>query len=491
MADPAYLSEESCVSCFLGPLDISLVLTCSHRLCLDCARGQLHWPRNGDPTAMCPRCGTVTEVDHTAAQRICERAPQWHNSTGSSSVAPVEQVAHRPVMYGLSQNAQRAASPRDATFARGSTPPRLAWSARPGTPPRESVPFARIEPPQLPTEQATLFPPAQREPPWTPVAAVRPPPAVTEQCGQCQAAAAEFNCFQCGEQFCPRCAATMHRSGRMREHELIPLRQDAGGSDAIGSNRGRSPQPSASSKGPPKFCAAHPDEPVQFYCLDCHSECICAECAVQRNGAHHGHDVINMRAAYQKLSREMTALIEVARERSAENTRAVQQADVLRQDLDLVINQGKRSMQEAFERLRCSLQQKEEGILVGLGECSTSADKVLADRAGRAEQQAGEVWDAHGALRSLESRGGGDGEEEVRALNSYAAANAAVARLLQPSELAGSDNTDLTQLIENLKNQVRDTLNKKKNSVAALSANVPDIRRSGTKVASPNLTELR
>merc|ERR1712113_1241195 len=110
------------------------------------------------------------------------------------------------------------------------------------------------------------------------------------------------------------------------------------------------------------------------------------------------------------------------------------------------------------------------------------------DRAGSAEQQSGEVWEAHAALRSLETNRSSDhgGEEDVRALNAYASAKAAVARLLEPGDTAGGDTAELAQLIDNLKSDVRDQLKTQKSAIAALSANVPEIRRACTKVVSPN-----
>ena len=56
---------EACAGCLLEPLELSLVLVCSHRLCLSCARQQLQ-----GALATCPSCGRETAVDAAAAQQI-------------------------------------------------------------------------------------------------------------------------------------------------------------------------------------------------------------------------------------------------------------------------------------------------------------------------------------------------------------------------------------------------------------------------------------
>ena len=58
-------TEDACAGCSLQPLELSLVLVCSHRLCLGCAREQLQ-----GALATCPSCGRATSVEAAAAQQI-------------------------------------------------------------------------------------------------------------------------------------------------------------------------------------------------------------------------------------------------------------------------------------------------------------------------------------------------------------------------------------------------------------------------------------
>merc|ERR1719240_2554665 len=60
-------------------------------------------------------------------------------------------------------------------------------------------------------------------------------------------------------------------------------------------------------------CPTHPSEPIQFFCLECETECICAECVV--HGEHKGHDVLNVKRAYKNLCGKVDTLSNAARQR--------------------------------------------------------------------------------------------------------------------------------------------------------------------------------
>jgi len=282
----------------------------------------------------------------------------------------------------------------------------------------------------------------------------------------------------------------------MREHRLTPLAasvssatgscigQGSGGSTPA-RQRALSLPAQQPERAPVQYCSVHPEEPAQFFCLDCESECICAECAVQRDGAHHGHDVINVRTAYQRLSGEIASLLEASRMRANENARTIQQAKVMRRDLDSVIDRGKRSIQEAFEHMQASLRVKEAELLTGCDDCRAAADRALARRAEEAERRASEVWEVHAMLDGVDTHG-----DEVKVLNSYAVTRAAAVRILDLP--AGSpDSGGLVQELEDLKDQVHRTLEAQAVGVASLSARVPELRRAGAEAPpSPNLPEL-
>jgi len=199
---------------------------------------------------------------------------------------------------------------------------------------------------------------------------------------------------------------------------------------------------------------------------------------VQRDGAHHGHNVVNVRVAYQQLSGEISALLESSRERCDDNAQAARQASALKGDLDLIISRGKQSVQEAFEHLRTNLRDKEAELLADAEARARVADRRLMERAEEAERKAHDVRRAHAAVSGLDTRG-----DEVTALNSYSAVKASFGSFLQPQTNADGD---LQRLLEDVKAQ---PLKAQATEVTTLSARVPSLRRSVQEVA-PSLPEL-
>lgn len=429
MAERPRLDDEACVGCAASPLEISLVLACDHRLCIACAAVQVRWPPSRDPTATCPRCGSTTEVDVSAARHICEVAPavaqrRLDASSPSSSAAP-----------------GRRAAPRSGA----STPRGGASTAAPST----AATAAGLQTPL-----------------GTPATAVRvggPLPL----CGQCQAFPAELDCQQCQEQFCADCSAAMHRAGRMRGHVLLPLG---------GAPRPATPgAPAFGAGGAPTLrCAAHPEEALQFFCFDCETEPICAECVVHHGARHHGHRVMKLSEAFQRLAEEEIPRMEqVGRKRAEDRAHACQRADGLRRDLTTTISQGRQRIKDAFVRLRSSLHQKEAQLLAGLEESAQAADGLVGERLAVVEERAGEIWATHVSLSKFDTKG-----DEVKSLNSYAAARVLMREFLEP--LPGVDDGGLAALLDGLQRQLRETMAEQAGAVADFTSRAPEIRRAGS-----------
>lgn len=210
-----------------------------------------------------------------------------------------------------------------------------------------------------------------------------------------------------------------------------------------------------------------------YFCMDCDAEPVCAECVVHQGAPHHGHRVLKLKDALQRLQAEELPRIEQrARDRAERNAQAAQKAAALRRDLSLTISQGRQRLQEAFVRLRANLAQKETQLLTGIEDCARVADTALAARAEQVEDRAREVWDCHEQLCNFDIHG-----DEVRALNVYSDAKAAVVHFLEPME--GIDGGGISSVLESVKLQVREALAEQVQAVAQLAERVPEIRRGG------------
>eukprot|EP00930_Biecheleria_cincta_P006150 TRINITY_DN107128_c0_g1_i1.p1 TRINITY_DN107128_c0_g1~~TRINITY_DN107128_c0_g1_i1.p1 ORF type:complete len:426 (+),score=92.09 TRINITY_DN107128_c0_g1_i1:19-1296(+) len=420
--------EDVCADCRASPLDISLVLTCNHRLCLSCASRHIRCPPGGEPITPCPSCGAVTEVDRGAAEQIREHCSSAAPAAGSSS--------------GADESEPKAPS---------------SWQRLP------------------------------------------PPSTEKELCGQCETLPALLKCWQCDEVFCQSCSSSMHRAGRMREHRLSPIGGQSSFSGPVAPTL-------AASVGEPlettraSMCKIHPNEPVHFFCLDCHSECICAECAVEKNARHHGHDVVNARAAYQRLSASMAELLDSSANRAHDRTQAQRQAGVLKQELDAIINDGKARIRDAFKSIKAGLAEKEDELLAGAQGCGQSAEKQLLSRAFQFEDQAAEGVRRSTALEELQNAPWG---EEVKALNAFHAAKASLETAMQvhgkkktAAPAASSreaspaeDAAELEEFMRSLKGDIAEACRVQAAQVRQLASCVPDIRRqAGGKAPPPSAT---
>lgn len=296
-------------------------------------------------------------------------------------------------------------------------------------------------------------------------------------CGQCQEAPAELHCRECRERFCRACSANLHQRGRLREHTQVPL--NGGGSLAGGlglDNVGAAAERMGAverSKSPlfggrEVYCPLHPEDHLQFFCLTCESECICAECAV--HGEHRGHDVLNVRHAYKNMSTRIADALSKAQARTDDQQKALQLANSQRQEVELVIEKGKQAIQEAFEKMRTSLGQKEAQLLRDAEQTERLASEQLQNKTLAAEGHVRTLQEAQTALRKLETRG-----DEVKALNSYARVRSKVLTVLGPMD--GLDHS-IERELEELKSQVQGVLDSQVAEVSVLSSRVADIRRA-------------
>merc|ERR1719387_1242242 len=132
-------------------------------------------------------------------------------------------------------------------------------------------------------------------------------------------------------------------------------------------------------------CKSHPEEPIQFFCLDCETECICAECVV--HGAHKGHEVLNVKKAYANLCGKVEQLLDVAKQRIEELGSSIQQLEGQKRDLELVAVGGRQGIRDAFKTLRAQLTQKEAEVLRRIEESASDAKERLEQHAPATEEK--------------------------------------------------------------------------------------------------------
>ena len=369
--------EEVCAGCSLHPLEVSLVLICSHRLCLRCAYEQLQQLQVSKVTpttqrafaafAACPSCGSVTEVEAGAAQQI--HSLQSLQSTPSVPSVP-SQMASLPSAFSTSRSevdemtgqGQGAKEPR---------PARQELQERKSAEASDRDHDRRDRSPGLPITAVASLPVL---PPQSPANGNRHSECSQQDmvCGQCEVNVADVRCSQCDELFCQSCYNNMHRVGRMKEHRSSPL--------AAPTPRNMFAVPLQSTE----YCAEH-GEPLHFFCLDC-TECICAECTVQRDRPHHGHDVVSAKTAFNQLLGTIRQLLESAGARLRKPPKAE-----LIQQLDSMSSKGKQELKRSFLSLYEALKLQEQTLMKRAEEIGRTADQALLAKARQFEARSAEI----------------------------------------------------------------------------------------------------
>lgn len=233
---------------------------------------------------------------------------------------------------------------------------------------------------------------------------------------------------------------------------------------------------SAVAMRPMPHCKFHPHETLQFFCMDCESECLCSECAVE--AAHGGRDVVKVMKAYESLAGDMDRVLECLAIRRDSHSRSKRNCETMRNDLTEVIARGKANLQDAFRQLRATLAQKEAELTAAVDSCETAAGQAMASRVTPVRTHAAALQEAQATLRKIDTRGGNVGD-----INAYAASRAQLAELVkaQPGP-DGGDASSVVRWIGELVSDVRSALQEQIDGVHDLNGRVHEVCRAAAAI---------
>ena len=109
-----------------------------------------------------------------------------------------------------------------------------------------------------------------------------------------------------------------------------------------------------------KICKDH-GEPISYLCLDCMTQCICSECIV--HGAHHHHDVLNIKKAYPLILSKVQDLYKNISERMKALDDSRRNIEQKKKGIEALNIKCKNEIRNAFEIIRIRLNEKEKEIL--------------------------------------------------------------------------------------------------------------------------------
>mmetsp|Transcript_51412 Transcript_51412/g.95083 ORF Transcript_51412/g.95083 Transcript_51412/m.95083 type:complete len:524 (+) Transcript_51412:35-1606(+) len=441
--------SKPCAQCG-GSLDeASLLLVCSHHLCLRCAAATLEpCPPGGKSQHVlkCRLCSAVTCIEEGAATYLMRlKLSSVHGTTpprlGASprssldvlqvscsdekmpSVRSVSPATESTRASATTQPSWRDEGQRPASSAVASVQHGLTNQT-----PRPSHSIASVTSSPR-TLDADWLGRSEATPPSTPDGHRRSQvaygcgrgecgPRAVRQCGQCTTKPADLYCEQCDELFCSACAQAIHKRGKLAQHRL--RFHFCGGPDPSSISRrpsvaslsesvfgGRAQGELQTLRRPFLACALHPTEPIQFFCLRCECPCICAECAL--HGDHRGHEVLNIRAAMAQLPERKRRLQGQLTERSAQVQAILEESHAGRRHLAELSTRVRQGLRDHCAKLRGSL--RHDSILACLEEAATEVVQRLEHR----DDTAASIRAAHAQLLAHHRSG-----DAVQALTSYA-----------------------------------------------------------------------
>lgn len=174
-------------------------------------------------------------------------------------------------------------------------------------------------------------------------------------------------------------------------------------------------------------CPYHPEEQAEFFCANCECFCICAECVVQKSGQHHGHEVMRVQHAHDKLRARAGVLLDEAVRLEDEFSLVVDRVMWKRKDIERAAARGRASVRSAFERVRAQLNDRETELLESL-------DTYESTSFGKLDQGNGDVVRRLDELRALQDNlrlRCRNGQDPVEALNTYATAKKTIQHMSQ------------------------------------------------------------
>lgn len=119
-----------------------------------------------------------------------------------------------------------------------------------------------------------------------------------------------------------------------------------------------------------ELCKDHPDELPNYFCFDCESECICAECAI--HGLHKGHEVMRVKTAFPIIKGKVEDMLLLLSNKQDELQILEEKIDARKKETIEQSYTAKQQIKHAFEDLRARLDKKER-------ELSQQADRFLEE----------------------------------------------------------------------------------------------------------------
>jgi hypothetical protein len=109
------------------------------------------------------------------------------------------------------------------------------------------------------------------------------------------------------------------------------------------------------------YCMEHTDELINYFCFQCNTSNICAECVI--HGSHKGHDVQTIKKAYPLICSKLEDLKTKVNANIEELISSQQKLDMGKKDIKDQITGIKKKISETFNDLKQHIERKEQELL--------------------------------------------------------------------------------------------------------------------------------
>ena len=109
-----------------------------------------------------------------------------------------------------------------------------------------------------------------------------------------------------------------------------------------------------------QLCKEH-SEPLTYLCLDCMSNCVCAECVI--HGVHKNHQVSNIKKAYPSIYKKLKDLSKYANDQKKSIFLVNEAISKKKNLINTLIDRCKNEIHNTFEQIKLRLDNKEKEII--------------------------------------------------------------------------------------------------------------------------------
>eukprot|EP00164_Ancoracysta_twista_P000734 GFYU01000964.1.p1 GENE.GFYU01000964.1~~GFYU01000964.1.p1 ORF type:complete len:311 (+),score=105.82 GFYU01000964.1:120-1052(+) len=171
-------------------------------------------------------------------------------------------------------------------------------------------------------------------------------------CGQCEEQPASLHCQQCDEDMCKDCAEDLHKKGKMKQHEIVPIEKAASAPVPAAT----APSAAAGAGNPADhLCKDHEGEVRTLFCTN-DRKIVCAQCLVI--GSCTGHACKPLKAAWEEAHKRLEFKTDFLSQHATKLEKFVESLETLKKNINTEAESLEADVKKKMAELRTLLADK-------------------------------------------------------------------------------------------------------------------------------------